>query len=159
MRIETLGAGLTAAAILLASCSSLPTARERLVQAPARCSDQSVAIYFDPDSAELTLESEAVIKQASASARGCKVERVEVLGLADAAGAPEANLELSKRRAQSVTAALATAGLPSAEFHLAAAGDAGATTPDGAARPLRRRVDVTLRMEPVKKPTKKRRAF
>ena len=70
---------------------------------------------------------------------------IEVLGLADAAGAPGVNLELSKRRAQSVAAALAANGLPTAEFQVAAGGQDGAVTADGKA-PLRRRADVTLHL-------------
>jgi hypothetical protein len=45
-----------------------------------------------------------------------------------------------------VTAALASARLPAAEFRVAAAGEAGALTPDGKAAPLRRRADVVLHM-------------
>lgn len=130
----------------LGACATVQKARDRLVRAPARCVDQTVQIYFEPDSAELTSEGRAVIRAAADGARGCEVTAVEVLGLADAAGAPDANLELSKRRAQSVTAALASAGLPAAEFKLAAAGQAGSVTADGKAAPLRRRADVTLRL-------------
>jgi outer membrane protein OmpA-like peptidoglycan-associated protein len=75
------------------------------------------------------------------------VASVDVLGLSDAVGAADANLELSKRRAQSVTAALTAAGLPAGEFRVGAAGQAGAVTADGKARPLRRRVDVVLHLQ------------
>jgi outer membrane protein OmpA-like peptidoglycan-associated protein len=139
-------AAVAALVIGLAGCSTIQTARERIVRAPNRCADRAVQIYFEPNAAELTDEGRAVIRQAADEARGCKVGRVEVTGLADAAGAPAANLELSKRRAQSVTAALAAAGLPAAEFNVAAVGAAGAETADGRAAPLRRRVDVMLRM-------------
>jgi outer membrane protein OmpA-like peptidoglycan-associated protein len=116
----------------------------QLVRAPERCADQTVQVYFDPWSAELTREGRAVIDAAAAGARACRVASVEVLGLADAIGAPEPNLELSQKRAEAVSQALARAGLPAAEFRVAAAGQEGAVTPAGAAAPLRRRVDVTL---------------
>jgi outer membrane protein OmpA-like peptidoglycan-associated protein len=127
----------------LAGCGTLT--RDDIVKAPASCDDMTVQIYFEPDSAEVTAEGEAVLREAAAAAEGCKVDRVRVLGLADAAGAPNANLELSKRRAASVTAALAATGLPAAEFDLAAAGQSGAVTPAGA-QPLRRRADIALEL-------------
>jgi len=48
-----------------------------------------------------------------------------------------------------VTAALSAAGLPAGEFKLSAAGEAGAVTSSGKARPLRRRVDVVLHLAPA----------
>ena len=50
---------------------------------------------------------------------------------------------------EAVTAALVAQGLPAADFKLSAAGQAGATTNDGQARPLRLRVDVTLHQIPL----------
>ena len=141
----TLILGLSAAAI--SGCETIEATRARIVQTPARCVDQTVQIYFEPDSVEVTPEGRAVVTQAATAARGCMVERVDVLGLADAVGAPEANLELSKRRAQSVTAVLANAGLPDAEFHVEGGGQAGAVAPNGATAPLRRRADIILHLK------------
>ncbi|WP_374574016.1 OmpA family protein [Phenylobacterium sp.] len=112
------------------------------------CQDRVVHIYFETDSVTVTKEARAVLAQASAIPKACRIDRVDVLGLADATGAPEHNLELSKRRAQSVTAALADANLPAGEFAIAAAGQTGSVTPSGAAQPVRRRVDVVLRLSP-----------
>jgi len=137
-----------AAAVALSGCATMQAARTRLVRAPARCVDQTVQVYFSPDQAELTPEGRMVITQAAAQTRGCRVSAVEVVGLADAAGAPGANLELSRRRAQSVAAALTSAGLPAADFRVAAAGEAGAVTADGRHAPLRREAVVTLRLSP-----------
>lgn len=144
------GASLLALAMLVAGCTTIETARERIVQSPTRCVDQTLQIYFEPDSADITPEGRAVIEQAARQARGCNVEGVRVLGLADAAGAPEPNLELSKRRAQSVTAALARSGLPAADFQVAGLGQAGSLAPDGSTSPLRRRADVVLVLRPAK---------
>lgn len=146
MRATTTGLLILTAAMAMAGCQTVRDARERWVKAPSRCEDQTVQIYFEPDQAELTPEGRGVIAEAANMARGCQVARVSVLGLADAAGDPAANLELSKRRAQSVTAALVAAQLPAAEFQVAAAGQAGAVTADGRTAPLRRRADVTLHM-------------
>ena len=68
------------------------------------------------------------------------------MGLADAAGDPAANLELSKRRAASVADAIMKAGLPTATFELAAAGQAGSVTSTGEVAPVRRRADITLKL-------------
>lgn len=151
MRSARGGVALVAATIALSglsACGTIQAARERLVKAPPSCDTQTVAIYFEPESAEVTKEGRAVIREAAETSRGCVVERVQVVGLADAVGAPGANLELSKRRANSVAAALTAAGLPAAEFDVAAAGQAGAVAPSGEARPLRRRAEVTLHLKP-----------
>ena len=120
--------------------------RARLVRAPNPCVDQVLQVYFEPDVAELTPEGRAVIDAAAAGARACRVKAVEVLGLADAPGTPAANFDLSRRRAASVSAVLAADGLPPAKFRVGAAGATGAVAANGAAAPLRRRVDVTLRL-------------
>ena len=132
----------------LSACATVKSARDRIVRAPVRCADQTVQIYFEPNSAEVTKEGRAVLNLAAKDSQACKVSSVEVLGLADSVGAPDANLELSKRRAQSVTDALTAAGLPAADFKLAAAGQAGATNSKGDPRLLRRRTDVVLHLSP-----------
>lgn len=139
-----------AAALVLAAAlggCATQSPRERLVTAPSNCVDQTVQVYFEAWSAELTREGQTVIDNAAATVRGCRVAGVQVVGLADSVGAPGPNLELSQRRAQSVTHALAAAGLPPAEFQIDAAGQVGAVTANGAAAPLRRRVDVNLRVQ------------
>jgi peptidoglycan-associated lipoprotein len=141
----------TAAMLVLSlgACTTMQHARDRIVKRPPHCADQAVQIYFEPQSADVTKEGRAVIVAAAHGVGRCKVAKVDVVGLADATGGADANLELSKRRAQSVTAALAAAGLPAADFNLSAAGQAGAVTPEGKDRPLRRRVDVVLHLTPA----------
>jgi hypothetical protein len=137
-----LGLGL---ALGLGGCNTMPTAtaRGRIVQAPTRCADETVQIYFETFSSDVTKEGKAVIAAAAQQARPCKVTGVDVLGLADSVGgAADSNLELSKRRAEAVTAALSAAGLPAAEFKITAVGEKGSTTADGRSRPLRRRADI-----------------
>ncbi len=135
-----------AALVGLSACTTMRNARDRIVRAPAACQDVNIPIYFEADAAELTPEGRRVISLQAAEARRCKVERVVVVGLADAAGDPAANLALSKARAASVTDALMKAGLPPAEFDLAAAGQAGSVTADGKLQPVRRRADITLKL-------------
>lgn len=137
---------LAAVGVTLAGCSSMGKTRASIVKETATCDDITVQVYFDPDSAELTREGDAVLAAAAGQAKACKIDRVRVLGLADAVGAPQANMELSKKRSAAVTRALIANGLPNAEFDLAAAGQAGAVTKDGEDRPVRRRADVTIEL-------------
>lgn len=130
----------------LSACTTMRNARDRIVRPAPVCQDVSIPIYFEPDAAQLTPDGRRVIAIQAAEAKRCKVESVRVVGLADAAGDPAANLELSRARAASVTDALVKAGLPPAEFDLAAVGQAGSITADGKVQPVRRRADITLKL-------------
>jgi outer membrane protein OmpA-like peptidoglycan-associated protein len=130
----------------LGGCQSMPEGRARLEKAPRACQDVTIPIYFEPNVAQVTPEGRRVIAAAARSARPCRVDEVRVLGLADAAGDPAANLELSKKRADAVAAEIARAGLPAATFEVAAVGQAGSVTPDGKIAPVRRRADITLKL-------------
>ena len=136
--------------MVLGGCASMEMSRDRVVKAPKVCQDVTIPIYFEPSVAEITREGRRVIAAEAAAAKGCSVESVHVLGLADAAGDPAANLELSKKRAASVADAIKKAGLPVAEFDVAAAGQAGSVTADGELRPVRRRADITLKLSKPK---------
>lgn len=139
MTAAALGAGL-----MLAGCASTPwrPTRASIEAAPPQCADFQVSIYFERDQARVTREARSVLASAGTMAKGCRVEKARVVGLADAVGSSDVNLALSKRRASSVTQALGKAGFAQVEFDLTAAGDAGATTGSGAATPLRRRADI-----------------
>lgn len=118
--------------------------RSDLVAAPAVCTEHRFEIYFAEGQAQLTEPARELIDTTAAALKGCDIRRVQVLGLADATGAPEANLSLSQRRAATVAAAFADAGWPSPVFNLAAAGDRGAVSPTGVEEPLRRRTEVVV---------------
>ena len=141
--VLTLAAGLSA-------CQTVRDARARLEKTPRACQDVIVPVYFESDAAQLTPDGRRVIAAAARTAKPCRVDSVTVLGLADAAGEPAANLELSKRRADAVAAAIARAGLPAATFDVAAAGQAGSVTTDGKIQPVRRRADITLKLSKPK---------
>lgn len=134
----------------LSGCASMTSARDRIVRAPKVCQDMTAPVYFEANDAEITREGRRVIRAAAAQAKGCNVDAVRVLGLADATGDPLTNLELSKKRAASVADAIARAGLPAAEFEVAAAGQAGAVNRAGQQAPVRRRADVTLKLSKPK---------
>ncbi|EJL37402.1 outer membrane protein/peptidoglycan-associated lipoprotein [Caulobacter sp. AP07] len=143
-RVELTAIGVVVAAGLVAGCASSPwpKSRSQIVTTAPACEDFAVQIYFERDSAEVTNEARSVLKSAGVLTKGCKVDSVRVLGLADAVGASDVNLALSKTRATAVTSALAKVGFRNVEFDVAAAGDTGSITGSGEARPLRRRADV-----------------
>lgn len=139
MTVATLGAGL-----MLAGCAAAPwsASRASIETRPPACADFQVSIYFERDEVKVTREARSVLNSARTMARGCKVEKARVVGLADAVGAADVNMDLSRARAVSVTRALTRAGFGQVEFDVAAAGDIGATTMTGASAPLRRRADI-----------------
>jgi outer membrane protein OmpA-like peptidoglycan-associated protein len=107
-----------------------------------RCADFSVQIYFSEYSAEITDAARQVLANAARQVKGCAAPQITVVGLADYQGASEANLVLSRKRAQAVAGLLQQNGFAAPTFRMAAAGDAGSITPAGQAEPLRRRADV-----------------
>lgn len=137
-------AAMSVIGLTLAGCASAPWpgSRAAIEAAPMSCADFQVSIYFERDNDAVTREARSVLTSAKAMSKGCVVEKARVVGLADAVGASDINLELSKRRAQSVTQALAKAGFAQVEIDQMAVGDAGATSQAGAAAPLRRRADI-----------------
>ena len=149
-RASTVGAfaAVLGAAALLSGCGTTTKTHAPLVMTPPACADFSVSIYFDASSARLTREANELIRAAAGRTVGCVVQHVAVVGLADAPGDPDANLELSKKRADAVTQALARNGFADVSFHVKAAGDVGAQTAGGEAKPLRRRADVQFHVVP-----------
>jgi outer membrane protein OmpA-like peptidoglycan-associated protein len=142
------GAGLAITAAALAGCQSTPkaSAERPLIQAPSSCTDFSFPIYFEPRSAEITPEAEKLFAAAQTRAHGCDVTGIVVVGLADAPGTVNANLELSKHRVGSVTSALQRHGFTTVEFRVKAAGETDAVTNSGDAKPIRRRADVSIHL-------------
>lgn len=137
----------TLAAAAIGGCQNKPARAARpLIQAPPDCVDINFPIYFEPRSAAITREAGQLFGLAGERSRGCDVTGIVVIGLADARGAAGANLELSKRRADAVTRELHRRGFTTVEFREKAIGVAGAETQGGDARPLRRRVDVSIHL-------------
>jgi peptidoglycan-associated lipoprotein len=143
-------AGLGAAALALASCSTMGTSsRDELVAEPSVCAAKRFDIYFAEDQAQLTDAARTAIGLTATQLQGCQIRTVRVLGLASSTGSAEANQSLSERRALAVAEALVAAGWPTPAFELAAAGDQGATTSTGVAEPLRRRTEVLVDAAPL----------
>lgn len=146
MKTAATMAGMLSLAVVVSGCQTVRDARARLVREPKACRDMTIPVYFEPNVAQLTVEGRRVISAAARQARPCRVEAVRVLGLADAAGPADANLDLSRRRADAVAQAILAAGLPAATFEVDAAGQAGAVAADGSVAPVRRRADITLKL-------------
>jgi peptidoglycan-associated lipoprotein len=134
------------AALGLAGCADMGS--QAMVRAPATCSDFTVSIDFETDSASITPQAAAIIRAAARRAERCSVNRVDILGLASAPGDVAANQALSEQRVASVTRALSARGLSHAAVAAGAAGEIGAETRSGLQRPLRRRVDIALHLGP-----------
>lgn len=142
-----LGVALAGAAVL-SGCASLPKFHFPMIHSPPACADFSIAIYFEAGSAVVTPEAQALIRSAASHARRCQVQGIDVVGLADTPGSPDANLQLSKDRAVAVTAALTARGLEQADINASGVGDEGVRAQGGQQRLLRRRVNVSFHLSP-----------
>ncbi len=134
-----------AAAMALGGCASVGQMRDRAFS-PCR-HDTTVTLYFDTGQDTVTDIGQQIVAATAKRLSACKVREIRLLGLADASGSAQANLDLSKRRAESVLHAFVVAGLPVPKYTLVAAGDKGAVNAEGAAEPVRRRVDVVVAVD------------
>jgi outer membrane protein OmpA-like peptidoglycan-associated protein len=145
-------ARIVAAAALIASLSACASgrgpAREAIVATPSDCKPQTFEVYFAEGEARLTGTARQVIGMTATHLQGCDIQRVQVIGLADASGPASLNQNLSQRRATAVAEALAAAGWPTPVFEVAAAGGQGATVAPGVSEPLRRRTEVMVTAAP-----------
>ncbi|ESY68944.1 OmpA family protein [Mesorhizobium opportunistum] len=69
------------------------------------------AIYFRPASARLDAKSRPLLEEVEGVVGKCPGLKVEVSGYTDSDGSPEANKQLSERRAQAVADAIVAAGI------------------------------------------------
>ncbi|HYE42716.1 MAG TPA: OmpA family protein, partial [Caulobacteraceae bacterium] len=133
-----------------AGCANLGWPRDRadLVVPTATCTDTDFIIYFNEGSDRLTQPAMQLIRETTRNLKTCRITRARVVGLADATGAPQANLTLSQRRALRAAEALRAEGVPAPSFEIDAGGAAGALTADGRDDPVRRRAVVFLSVAP-----------
>lgn len=149
-RLMLVGTVLVGTGLTLGACATGERAVERgtLVATSNACMAQRFEVYFADGEARLTESAREAIGLTATMLQGCDIQRVQVLGLADARGGASANQSLSERRATAVAEALAAAGWPTPVFDVSAAGDQGAQTPDGVSEPLRRRTEVLVTAAP-----------
>lgn len=104
-------------------------------------------LYFAPGGADLTAESKALLPQILARARERTSVDMSVIGHTDTQGSADANEALALKRAQAIADQLRQLGLQDTVLSVASHGERNllVATPDEAAEPRNRRVEVTLR--------------
>jgi outer membrane protein OmpA-like peptidoglycan-associated protein len=146
---------IAATALSAAACVSKPetgaasdTATAPLVpDDPSNCRSGSIDVYFNQWEYELNSFSRDVIARGQQLLAGCRIDHVRIVGLADATGDEQANLEVSEKRVKSIAAALEAGGWPSSGFELVALGERGAVV-NGVEAPMRRRANISVQASP-----------
>jgi outer membrane protein OmpA-like peptidoglycan-associated protein len=154
MKPHTLPAAIASAA-LISACAS-PAGRPDATPPPVGsaatlspgnapdCRDGSIDIYFNQWEYELNSFSKEVLTRAQGSLAGCRIEHVRIVGLADATGDEQANIEVSEKRTRSIADALEAGGWPRSQFELVAVGERGAVV-NGIEAPMRRRANISVK--------------
>jgi OOP family OmpA-OmpF porin len=144
-----------AIALSLAACKNFPPAPPPVAAAPPPAAAPAPApapqtrqftVYFEFDKSNLTPEGSKVVSDAAAYYKQTGSARVAITGYTDLAGTQQYNLGLSKRRADTVRAALVKAGVPDGAIAEAWRGkeNPAVPTPDGVREPRNRRVEIVL---------------
>ena len=129
----------------LGACAS-PTASK--VAAPSttltNCMPQKMVFYFGSWETALNELSQKEIRMVQSKLTGCSIDSVQIIGMAGAPGDVEANMDVSRKRAEIVADALAAGGWPRDRFTIEVHGEEGSTTADGLIKPMRRRAEVSV---------------
>lgn len=130
---------------LLSACASTTTTK---VAAPVstltNCGPQKLVFYFGSWETALNEIAQKEIAMVQSKLAGCAIDSVKIVGMAGAPGDVEANMDVSRKRADTVADALAAGGWPRDRFAIEVRGEDGATTSDGLDKPMRRRAEVTI---------------
>jgi outer membrane protein OmpA-like peptidoglycan-associated protein len=124
---------------------STPTPTPTPAPAP-RPAPVRVVILFDFDSAEVSSDEEAKVRQIIAAIRGRRRARISLSGHTDRAGADAYNNRLAERRVEAVANALSKGRLLDARVSLLYFGEnlPAVQTDDGVREPRNRRVEVIV---------------
>ncbi|MSP83259.1 MAG: OmpA family protein [Alphaproteobacteria bacterium] len=103
-------------------------------------------IYFGFDRDDIAESATSVISEIAAQIAAAGPSKVTVYGHTDRAGSDDYNLDLSRRRADNVAAALAGAGVSGDLLEIMEFGESTPLVPtdDGVRNPENRRVEITL---------------
>ena len=114
--------------------------------APPPAPAKQFVVYFEFDKSNLTPEGAKVVQDAAAAYKATGSAKVAVAGYTDLAGTQQYNIGLSKRRADTVRAALVKAGVPDGVIAESWHGkeNPAVPTPDGVREPRNRRVEIAL---------------
>lgn len=150
---KVLGLPLVVAAIVLSLAACKPTTPPPAAAAPPPpppaapppAAAKQFVVYFEFDKYNLTPEGARVVQDAAAAFKAGGSAQVAIAGYTDAAGTQQYNLGLSKRRADTVHAALVRAGVPDSAIAESWHGkeNLAVPTPDGVREPRNRRVEIT----------------
>jgi outer membrane protein OmpA-like peptidoglycan-associated protein len=131
------------AAVLLGACAT--TEADRPPFDPAACYEREFNVYFEGQSTQISPAAREVIAAMGDTLHGCRIDRVRIVGAADAFGGDISNEEVSEIRAQVLADYLARRiGWPRSRMEVAAAGERGAVTQEGLNVPMRRRAQITV---------------
>lgn len=114
--------------------------------APLASQGRAFRVFFEFDKASLTHEGARVVRDAAETYRRSGAARIDVTGYTDLSGTPQYDVELSKRRADAVRAALVAQGVPAASIGESWRGKQSplVSTADGVREPQNRRVEIVL---------------
>ncbi len=113
---------------------------------PAKAPD-SLSVYFDPGSAAVSPQGQAILDAAARTYRDGKPIIMVVIGGSDSTGSAGGNLRLSQVRADNVLQGLVARGIPVERFQVLAKGETepAVPAPEGTAEPRNRRVEINWR--------------
>ncbi|HLJ22334.1 MAG TPA: OmpA family protein, partial [Stellaceae bacterium] len=141
------------AAIMFSLAACKPTTPPPAAAAPppppppaaAPAAQKQFIVYFEFDKSNLTPEGAKVVSDAAAAYKAGGSAKVAIAGYTDLSGTQKYNLGLSKRRADTVHAALVRAGVPDGVIAESWHGkeNPAVPTPDGVREPRNRRVEIT----------------
>ena len=135
----------TAAALLITGCASGPK-HEAPPPAPAPVKSYRIeGVNFEFDSAKLTPAAKGILDEAASGIKAASGHTFDVVGHTDSVGSDAYNQGLGQRRADSVTEALVSRGVPASQLRTSSMGErqpiASNSTAEGRAQ--NRRVDIT----------------
>ena len=107
-------------------------------------------VFFDLNEATLTPEAGRVVARAAQDYRQGGTPQITVTGHTDTSGSAAYNLELSKRRAESVAQALESEGVPATSIATVGRGEVDLLVPtaNGVREPRNRRVEIVVPQAP-----------
>jgi outer membrane protein OmpA-like peptidoglycan-associated protein len=111
---------------------------------PAAPIPRNYTVFFDFDKSSLTAQGSEVVATAAANTKRGQVTTIDATGFTDRSGSAAYNLDLSRRRAETVKNELVRLGVPSSEIVVAWKGENDNLVPtaDGVREPQNRRVTI-----------------
>jgi hypothetical protein len=82
------------------------------------CQARDFNVYFESWQAELSAAARTEIAAVQSALGGCRIGKVRIVGMAGAPGDEAANIEVSRRRAEAIAAALEAGGWPRSNFEI-----------------------------------------